>query len=409
VKIAYITAQVPWGRGETFIIDEMLAIKKTETELLIIPRNPTKKVFHQEAQALVSDAVWLPLINIKMISVFLISILTKPRLWKIMSVIFRHSRTWRILVKNLAVLPKGIYIASLLKKKGIEHIHAHWGSTTATMAMVASELTNIPWSFTVHRWDIKENNGLTLKTEKATFVRCISQSGKEEILNIVGDSYKDKIKLIHMGVRIANFSTTQFRNSSHSDFVISCPANLLPVKGHRFLIEACALLLKWGIKKFKCLIIGDGPLQKKIRQQILKYGLQEHVKLLGRLPHNELMELYRRGKIDTVVLPSIVTEDGAKEGIPVSLMEAMAYGIPVISTNTGGIPELITNGAGILVPPASSEMLARAIKQLIKDEKLRFRLSESGYQQVSTNFNIYRNSIELLHLIKRYSNELKAR
>lgn len=399
MKVCYITAQVPWGRGETFIIDEMLAVKETGADLTIIPRNPTKEVFHPEARALLDDAVWLPLMSPKMIGAFLLLLLTRPCLWKILGAMLRHSRTWRILVKNLAVVPKGVYIAPLLKKKGVEHIHAHWGSTTATMAWVVSELTGIPWSITLHRWDIAEDNMLKFKVEKAVFARCISEDGRKEVLQIAGEAYQDKIKVLHMGVRIPE-TLPEMTQHPQVMFVIACPANFVPVKGHRFLVEACALLVKQGFNSFQCLLIGDGPLEESIRRQVAKLGVEEFVKFVGRLPHDELLRMYKEGKVSAVVLPSVVTEDREREGIPVSLMEAMTYGIPVISTATGGIPELLGGGAGILVGEGNTKELTDAIQRLMNDPLLRQELSVKGKWWIKEHFDIMCNINRLLNMMR---------
>ena len=181
MKVAYFTAQAPYGRGETFIVDEMLAIKEAGIDLLIIPRNPIKKVFHQEAQSLLSDTIWLSLLSFKIIYIFLISLIIKPYFLNILISVIRASRNFKILFKNLAVMPKSVFIANFLQAKGITHIHAHWGSTTATMAYIVSRLSGIPWSVTLHRWDIKENNMLKEKIKLVKFVRCISEDGKTEL------------------------------------------------------------------------------------------------------------------------------------------------------------------------------------------------------------------------------------
>jgi len=400
MNIAYITAQIPWGRGETFIIDEMLAVKAAGANLVIIPRNPTKEVFHREARTLLENAVRLPLMNSRIIGVFLFSLLTKPRLYKILGAILHYSRTWHILIKNLAVVPKGVYITLLVKKKRVEHIHAHWGSTTATMALVTSELTSIPWSFTLHRWDIKEDNMLKFKVQKAAFARCIAEDGRSEVLRIIGEAYQDQVKMLHLGVQVPDALPMQ-AHQLQLVFVIACPANFVPVKGHRFLVEACALLMRQETKNFQCLLIGDGPLEESIRQQVAELGVGSFVKFLGRLPHDELLRMYKNGKINAIVLPSIVTSKGDKEGIPVALMEAMAYGIPVISTIIGGIPELVQDDAGLLVPPASVEALANAISQTIHDEKLWHEITKKAHERIRSEFNLHSNVQQLLNFIVR--------
>jgi len=399
MKIAYITAHAPFGRGETFVMEEMLAVAELGVELIIVPRNPSKEVFHNMAQQLLDRAIWLPLFNWQIVFSFLKTAALNPRLWKILGRILRHSRTLKILIKNLAVAPKAVFIADLLRQAGVEHIHAHWGSTTATMAWIASELTGIPWSVTLHRWDITEDNMLKLKVKQAAFVRCISEDGRREVLHIVGEVHRDKVKVLHMGVRLPGTPLPQFR-PPRPDFVIACPANLVPKKGHRFLIEACGWLKERGVRNFRCLIIGDGPLEAELRQQVAELGLEEVVKFMGRLPHGELMRMYKQGEVDAVVLPSIVTDDGEKEGVPVALMEAMAYGIPVVSTNTGGIPELLSNGAGMIVREKDGRHLADAVERLIEDEKLAREIGERGRRKVDEEFNLHKNVNLLVKMIK---------
>jgi len=398
MRIAYITAQVPWGRGETFIIEEMLAVRKAGAGLVIIPRNPTKEVFHKEAQSLLEDAVWLPLVSPRMIGTFLLSLLARLHSWKVLIAVVRYSRSWQILVKNLVVIPKGMYVARFLKKKGVEHIHAHWGSTTATMAYVASQLTGISWSLTLHRWDISENNMLREKVKTAEFVRCISEHGKKELLKIIGEEYKEKIRVVHLGVKVAE-NAAEFPEVKKL-FTIVAPANLLEVKGHKYLIEACSSLIEVGIKNFQCILYGEGSLRTELENLIKGKKLDDYIKIPGAIPHERLIKMYQNHDVDLVVLPSINTDKGEHEGIPVALMEAMAHGIPVISTNTGGIPELISNGAGIIVEEKSPKQLAKAIISVAKNEDLKRGFSRKGYLKIRSEFNIEKNVKSLLGLIQ---------
>jgi len=400
-KIAYITAQVPYGQGETFIIDEMLAIKKAGINLLIIPRTPMKKVFHREAQSLLSDTIWLPLLNFKIIFIFLISLIVKPYLLKILISIIWASRNFRILFKNLAVMPKSVFIANFLQTKGIIHIHAHWGSTTATMAYIVSRLSRIPWSVTLHRWDIKENNMLKEKIKWVKFVRCISEDGKTELSKIIGAGFEDKIKVIHMGVKIP--SNVGEIYESKKNFKIITPANLLPVKGHKYLIEACSILIKKNIKNFKCFFYGEGLARKELEELIKRKSLNKYIKIPGLIPNERLIQMYKNNEVDIVILPSINTKNGEHEGIPVSLMEAMAYSIPVISTNTGGIPELLSNGAGIMIEERNPKQLATAILKLIESKNLREKIGKQGRERVCKEFDIQKNTRKLLGLFKYYS------
>jgi glycosyltransferase involved in cell wall biosynthesis len=140
-------------------------------------------------------------------------------------------------------------------------------------------------------------------------------------------------------------------------------------------------------------------LEAELRRQVGELRLEEEVEFLGWLPHEKLMQMYEQGEVDVVVLPSIVTEEGEKEGIPVALMEAMAYGIPVISTETGGGPELLS-GAGIIVPPKSPQALAEAIIELMKTEKFRRQLARLGRARVEMSFSLKLNIQKLLQLME---------
>jgi len=389
MKIAYVTAQTPFGPGEAFILEEMLAVTELGVNLLIIPRNPSKEVFHKEGEKLLGNTVWLPLLDKRIFFNFLKALISKPHVWSIIGTIFHRSRTWKIAVKNLAILPKAVFVADLLLNEGVEHIHAHWGSTTATMAWIISELTGIPWSITLHRWDIKENNMLEEKINSAEFVRCISENGRDELLNTIGRKYENRVKVIHMGVRIPDNILESKTHKTHRDVLrIVTPANLLEVKGHKFLIEACSILIERGVDGFQCVFYGEGPLKGILADMVRDGNLAEHIKLPGVIPHNELIEMYENHEIDIVVLPSITTVNGEHEGIPVALMEAMAAGVPVISTITGGIPELLDSGAGILVPPEDSEALADAIQLLMEDSEMRFKVGAKGREKVEREFAI---------------------
>jgi len=402
MKIIYTTAQTPLGKGETFILEELFELKRQEVDLLIIPRTPTREIFHKGAESLVKDSICLPLMNGKILIKFLFSLIIRARIVKVIENIFKYSRSVHILVKNLAVLPKAVYISDITKNNNVKHIHAHWGSTTSTMAYVVSRLSGTPWSFTLHRWDIKENNMLKEKVKSAKFVRCISENGKIELLRIIGTDFKDKIKVIHMGVKIStNVSGLLFKEKEY--FKIVTPANLLAVKGHRYLIEACSILIKKNIINFQCIFYGEGSMKNKLEELVEWGSLNNYIKMPGMIPHEKLMQMYENSEVDIVILPSIATKNGEREGIPVALMEAMAYSIPVISTNTGGISELLSDRAGIMVEEKNPEQLAIAMENLITNRSLRKKIGEQGYKKICKKYNIQKNVKKLLRLFELYS------
>lgn len=386
-KVAYITSVTPFGSQETFILTELLALKRVGVELLIIPRDFSREIFHKKAEQLIGLTLCAPWLNINIMIRFMRFCLLNPIvIFSLLTKISFKSGNMEIALKNIVILPKAIYLSEILRQKSICHIHAHWASTTATMAFIISQVTGIPWSFTAHRFDIKQNNILLEKCRTAEFVRTISERGKNEIIEILNDdSVSQKIRVLHMGVDIPEKNGRPWNVSG--EFTIICPANLLPVKGHQYLIEACKRLKDKGLK-FRCLIAGDGPLEKELRQYAGALKLDHCVEFSGRISHETLFELYESGKIHAVVLPSIITDDGENEGIPVALIEAMSYGIPVISTGTGSIPELLGDGSGLTVSQRDPDALAASIERLMKDEHLYTQISSKGKDKIKKEFSL---------------------
>jgi colanic acid/amylovoran biosynthesis glycosyltransferase len=396
-KLVYITARTPFSTGETFILTEMLALKDAGADMLIIPRDRSHILFNNKAESLLKDTLIIPWFDIKIAEEFLKYIYGNPiNFLRIVNDITFNTRNAKIALKNIIILPKALYLSMNLKENNISHIHAHWGSTTSTMAYIISKITGIPWSFTAHRWDIPENNLIRNKCKTASFVRSIDEKGRKEIIEVVKDkSLAEKILMVHMGV---NMPQINGRAGRASDIItILCPANLVLKKGHRYLLNACRIMSDKDVK-FKCLIAGDGPLEESLKIMVSDLGLNGYIEFLGRLSHERLLDLYDSGRINVVVLPSIVTEGGEKEGISVALMEAMSYAIPVISTDTGGISELIGDGSGIMVKEKDSEAIANAIVKLNRDPCYGNLLCQLGRKKVERDFNASVISRRLLKL-----------
>ncbi len=397
-RIAYITVKAPFGEQETFIITEMLALRDRGVDLLIVPRDSDGELFHEEAASLTGYTLNIPWLSTDIVKRLAAFICRNPRsFFRIIEDTVLKAGRLKTALKNLVVLPKAIYLSAVLRDASVSHIHAHWASTPSTMAYVISEITGIPWSFTAHRGDIAEDNILRRKCAAASFVRAIDEGGRREISAVANDPViEKKILTVHMGVGVPE-AVRRPAAGSREVFTILCPANFVPKKGHRYLIECCRLLSARGVG-FRCLIAGDGPLREELQAMVEGLPPGCDVRLLGRLPHERLLGMYEEGAVDAVVLPSIVTDEGVKEGIPVALIEAMSYGIPVVSTCTGGIPELIGDGSGVMVGEKDVESLAAVIERLARDPDYYSMLSRRGRRKIETDFNISTTVDRLLDL-----------
>ncbi len=213
------------------------------------------------------------------------------------------------------------------------------------------------------------------------------------------DGIANKIHIVHCGLSPEEFSPADKIVKDDVPELLFV-AQLEERKGAPFLIEACRLLSLQGFK-FQCHIIGDGPQRAQLQKLISDYGIADQVKLLGALPQEDVRSFLESA--DIFILPCITADNGDMDGIPVSLMEAMAMEIPVISTRVSGIPELINDGeSGILVEQKDPEALCQAIGQLVSDPGLSDQLAFHGRQKIVEDFNLHQTCGEIGGLFQRY-------
>ena len=390
MRVVYVLSSLPYGSGEAFIIPEIEELIRQGHKVIIVPMYPRGPVLHEDAKALVGCTITQSLLSPGIVKAAIAEFLRTPaKVLRILVWLFQ-SRSLRILLKNLVVYPKGLWLANLARQRRVDYIHAHWAAAAATMALIASEVSGIPWSLTAYRWDIMENNLLSLKMVHASFVRVISRNGLEMIKELGLEVPDDRVLILHEGVHLpAHWGVPRGQQEEVNVPIILCPAGLRPIKGHKYLIEAFTILRERGVK-LELWLAGQGELRQELQGQVEALRLSDRVVFLGHLPHLELLDLYSQGKIALVVLPSL------HEGIPVSLIEAMAYGVPVISTIVGGTPELLEEGAGLLVPPEDPLALADAIERLVRDPELRKQLGETGRRRVEDSFAVEKVVAELV-------------
>jgi glycosyltransferase involved in cell wall biosynthesis len=278
-------------------------------------------------------------------------------------------------------------------------VHAHFAHHPTVAALALGALAGIPFSFTCHAHDVYLQRAmLGEKVHRAAFVVAISRLLRDQyIARCAQQKDLERVYVIHCGAT----STRQQHPvpaDAPSPLRVLAVARLVEKKGLSFLIEACALLRQRG-RELSCEIIGCGPLRAQLQAQIEQAGLGSVVRLLGGRSQEEVSEALSRAML--FVQPSIVASDGDMEGIPVSLMEAMAAQVPVVATRTGAISELVEDGeTGVLVPPGSSAALASAIERLADDPTYAGRLSGQARRYVEAEFDLTRN-VAALDLLLR--------
>lgn len=400
MKLIYVTSTFPFGPSEVFILPELDALQKLGHEVRIVPLRPHGAVVHEDAKRWIPYTLSAPLISPEIMSRFIsISRRDAGKIVRLAHLVAPNKL--QIALKNLAVLPKSAWLAQYASELHVEHIHAFWASTVATLAMGAAELSGIPWSFTAHRFDIVQGNLLEQKARGARFIRFISESGLR-MSGLLGTDLAQKTKVLHLGVGLRDAGSTTLR---HRAPVALCAASLVPVKAHAVLIDAVDQLRKRGCP-FKLWLAGDGELGKALQLDVQRRGLEGQVMFLGAISHSALLNLYATRAVDIAVLASVDLGNGLHEGIPASLMEAMSFGVPVVATNTGGIPELLAGQGGLLVPPNDSAALADALHLLSENDRIRESVALAGWKRIQDSFSATNVAVELSRL---FSIELNPR
>lgn len=398
-RIAYIMSRFP-KITETFILYEILALEARGVRVAVWPLlREHESVVHPEAQRLLRRIRFHPFLSLPILRANLHYALHRPGAYfSVLAEVLR--RTWgcaNFFVGALGIFPKSVRFAWEMSRSGVTHVHAHFATHPAVAAFVIHRLTGLPFSFTVHAHDLQvDTRMLAAKTAAAEFVVAISEHNREAILAECGPGVREKIHVIHCGVDTEVFRFAP-RSRTEGPLRILNIARFHEVKGHRFLVDACHLLRKRGVA-FRCDLVGDGPWRARIEKSVRAAGLAEHVILHGARARPEVVQFL--AKADVLALPSVVATSGEREGIPVSLMEAMAAGMPVVASELSGIPELVEDGVcGLLVKPGDAEALAGALQRLAADPDLRERLGRAAAAKVRSEFDLKTNVDRLAALL----------
>ncbi|MBV9973049.1 MAG: glycosyltransferase family 4 protein [Candidatus Eremiobacteraeota bacterium] len=398
MKIALISAKFPFGPKEPYLEAEIRALSEYIEDLTIIPTSPPRRPSrHSDLPAKV---VRMPLISLRTYIRTIQLCCSQPGavLRALRSIIMPRAR-FTVRLKNLVIFPKALAVADIVQRENIDHIHSYWLSTPSTVAYIAAQIAGKPWSSTAHRWDIYENNLAHAKAKSAAFMRVISRRGLSDYRKRIGVVHWERSVALHLGVRVPPQRAAYPLAARHRPLTLLCAAAFVPVKGHKFLIEALAQVRDSGYA-VRCYLAGDGPLKGRIAALIRKHRLSAVVTILSEVPHHELMRQLQSGMFDAAVLPSIERED-QMEGIPVALMEAMAVGLPCIATNSGSVTELLDASCGIVVPQGSSGALADAIITLARDVKRGSPLGVLARRRVAEQYDARQTAAVLSALLRR--------
>lgn len=404
-RVAYVVRSYP-AITQTFILRELLELERNGFFLNIFSlRKPNSCTKHPEAHALRAPTIYIPRLRQGL------PLLLLAHIYCLWLQPLRYLRTFSYVVSeksiNWGAFLKAGFIAAKLRHAGIRHLHAHFASTQTLVTMLASSLTGIPYSFTAHAYDIfTEQQGLTEKIRSAKFVVTISDFNRKYLMPYcAGEEVLSKIYVVHCGVDLDRFAPIRVRRTkrtSHGTFTILTVAHLGEKKGHIYLLQALSLLKGRG-QILHWIVVGDGPQRSLLEEEVRARDLTGQVTFAGEVASDQVLQLLECA--DVFVLPCVRAGNGDMDGIPVALMEAMAAGVPVISTTISGIPELVDNGKnGLLVKPKDVKGLAEAIEYLFDHLEERRRLGTAAPDKVAQHFELKTNVRKLITLFRTGGN-----
>lgn len=404
MKIAYILKRYP-RFSETFIVNEILALEQqgVDIEIYTLMLPPEDEQRHENLALIKAPVFYLPNKSVvdnwnillgnsefQLQEANLKNFLDKNDENYFLNGEFIGKRNSSALHRSVQALT----LAMLASNRGIEHFHAHFATDATVVAQLAGRLSGISYSFTAHAKDIyhtyvsieEDKAMLQSKIREARFVVTVSDYNCDHLNRVMEGHCTDKIHRLYNGIDLSKFSPID--KTRHSKRILAV-GRLVEKKGFKYLVDACAILKSMNLE-FECLIVGDGPEQENLENQIKQLNLQEHVRLLGPQTQNTLQQTMADSAF--MVLPCIITESGDRDGLPTVLLEAMARALPVISTQVAGVPEIIDDQqTGYLTPQKDPDAMAKAMANLLGDVNRIRRMGEQARLKAESHFDLNKN------------------
>ncbi len=405
LRVGYLLRMYP-RFSQTFIVNEVLALERAGLDIRIASmRKPSEGRFHELVCRVRAEADYLPETVWghvrKTCRVHGGLVRQAPRRYlKALRAVLRHTSA------TAFDLVQAGYLLRWARKKRIDHVHVHFGTSEATVALLARMLDGLSYSLALHAVDVFRNDVdrtlLASKINASCFTVVNTEFNLRLVKNLPGVN-PTKVRLCYNGVDLERFRPS---NRPRRERTVLAVGRMVTKKGFIHLIRAVGRLRDKGIL-LKCKIAGEGPEKRHLKQEIDRLGLQSHVVLVGPLQHEQVSALMQR--YSCFALPCVRAADGNMDGVPNVLIEALASGCPSVSTRLSGVPEIIEDGVtGLLVEPADDAALADAIGTVVTDSAVSARLAAAGRRLVEARFNGRRNTAELCGWLREAAQGVRA-
>ncbi len=410
LRIGYVVKRFP-RFSETFILNELLALEQLGFDVTVFSLlRVTDEQRHGAFARLRSPVIYLPRnASLTKTPLYTHDNATSDVVKSVQELIDHGTQPFgELLIGKDAsetgkLCEQAMVLSMLATSRGIEHFHAHFATDATTVTLLASRLSKIPYSFTAHARDIYhtyvdpeiDDDVRRQKIDEARFVVTVSEANRRHLVKLAPRAGRNHILRLYNGVDLSRFKPDAVGPSSRLFVGVG---RLVEKKGFKYLVEACEELRRQH-PDFRCMIIGDGPLREDLDRKIRGANLEHQVLLAGPLPQEQLRETLSRAV--ALVLPSIVTPTGDRDALPTVLLEAMAMGLPTISTRVGGIPEIIDDGeTGWLVSPGNAAELASAMSAVLRDPGTARNKGLAGRCKAAREFDLDKNVSRLAELFR---------
>lgn len=403
VRVAYVMTHHP-RVATTFITNEIAEIERIGGEVVPIAMNPPSAADLPDEAARAASSRTLHLKSegpVRLLrSTWRVAIAHPLPFVALLIAALRSARLdVGIAARRLVHLADAARAVEHCREHGVTHLHAHFGQAPATIAWFAAAIGNMAegerwtWSFTIHGFQdfVNESDArLDLKAASASFVVCVSDFTRSQLCRVTDPRLWDRFHVVRCGIDLAAFPVRAARPMP-ADPRVLVVARLSAEKGHVVLLHALARLRAEGTPA-TVEVIGSGPYEPEIRAEVERLGLRDAVTLHGELLPGAVAEHLREA--DVFCLPSF------SEGLPISIMEAMAVGVPVVATAISGIPELaVHDETALTVPPSNAEALAAALRRLVAEPGLATTLATAGRAAVEERHDLQVNVARLRELL----------
>jgi colanic acid/amylovoran biosynthesis glycosyltransferase len=383
-RVGYVTKMFP-RFSETFILTEILQLERSGIEVEVFSlRPPADGRFHAGLAQLRAPVTYLTAAGIR-----------AADLWSELAEASRELGDLGAHLSDLLGLDardalQAVQLARQVRRRGITHLHAHFASAGASIARAAATMTGITYGFTAHAKDIfhaeVDRDDLRRKLRDAVDVVTVSDFNLSYLTEEFGaDAHA--VRRVYNGLDLDSFT---WRSPADRPAVIAAVGRLVEKKGFDDLLSAAALLIAEG-HDVEIVLVGSGEQETALRDQAVRLGLGDRLRMLGGLPQHRVAEIV--GEAAAFAAPCVIGADGNRDGLPTVLLEAMALGTPCVATPVTGIPEVIEHEVtGLLVPERDPRALAAALARVLDDPDLRLGLAKAARDLVVTEFDARRQA-----------------